>query len=147
MAVTVKFYNSFATKSMGGQIDLDTDSFKVLLVTSTYTFDPDAHDARDDVTNEVTGTNYTAGGIALTSESWTQDNANNRTIFDFDNPVFTNVTVTARGAIIYKDSGAAATDWLVLNWDFGADQSVSGANFELQLDAVGAFVVRQEPPL
>jgi len=147
MATTVKFYNSFATKSMSGQINLSTDPFKIMLVDNTYTFDPDAHDSRSDITGEITGTGYTAGGQNLTSESWVQDNANNRTIFDFDNPEWTTATLSAYGAVIYKDSGSAATDWLVLFWDFGGIQTVTGGDFELNLNAVGAFVVRQEPVL
>lgn len=147
MATTVKFYNSFATKSMGGSINLSTDNFKIMLVTSSYTFDPDNHDARNDITNEITGTGYTAGGQNLTSESWVQDNANNRTVFDFDNPLWSTATFTARGAVIYKDSGSSSTDWLVLFWDFGGDQTVNAADFELNLNAVGAFVVRQEPAI
>jgi hypothetical protein len=44
-------------------IDFDTDTFKAMLVTSSYTPNKDTHDKRDDVTNEVAGTGYTAGGV------------------------------------------------------------------------------------
>ena len=58
-------YNSFKRDIMNGSIDLDTDTIKVMLVTSTYTPNQDTHTKRSDVTNEVSGTGYTAGGATL----------------------------------------------------------------------------------
>ena len=45
-------------------VDYDTDTIKVMIVTSAYTYSA-AHDFKDDITNEVSGTNYTAGGTAV----------------------------------------------------------------------------------
>jgi hypothetical protein len=42
---------------MDGSIDLDTDTIKVMLVTSAYTPDQDAHDFKEVVTDEVFGAN------------------------------------------------------------------------------------------
>jgi hypothetical protein len=55
-------YNKFKRDIADGNIDLDTDTIKVMLVISAYTPDQDAQDKRDDITNEVSGTSYTAGG-------------------------------------------------------------------------------------
>ena len=55
-------YNRFKRDIANGNIDLDTDTIKVTLVTGAYTPDQDAHDKRDDITNEVSGTGDTAGG-------------------------------------------------------------------------------------
>ena len=55
-------YNSAIDEMARGDIDFDTDTFKAMLVTSSYTPNKDTHDFRDDVTNEVSGTGYTAGG-------------------------------------------------------------------------------------
>jgi hypothetical protein len=38
--------------------DLDTDDIRVAICTNTYTPNQDTHDFFDDVTNEVSGTNY-----------------------------------------------------------------------------------------
>ena len=57
---------------MNGSIDLDTDTIKVLLVTSAYTPDQDTHTKHSDVTNEVSGTGYTAGGATLANKSLRQ---------------------------------------------------------------------------
>jgi hypothetical protein len=50
-----------------GVWDWDTDTIKCALTTSTYTVDIDTHDFFNDVTNEITGTGYTAGGATLAS--------------------------------------------------------------------------------
>ena len=55
-------YNSAIDDMAKGAIDFDTDTFKVMLVTSTYVANKDTHTKRSDVTNEVSGTGYTAGG-------------------------------------------------------------------------------------
>ena len=46
-------YNSFKRDIANGSIDLYTDTIKMMLVTSAYTPDQDAHHKRDDITNEV----------------------------------------------------------------------------------------------
>mgnify|MGYP000402675218 CR=1 FL=1 len=58
-------YNSAVRDEAVGNIDFDTDTFYGMLVTSTYTPNKDTHTKRSDVTNEVTGTGYTAGGMAV----------------------------------------------------------------------------------
>lgn len=142
---TVTFYNSFTKESLDGTFDLDSNTLKVMLVTSSYTFNRDTHDRRDDITNEVTGTGYTAGGVALTSKLLTQDNTNDRTLFDFDNPEWgpTASISGIRGAVIYKDTGAAATDPLMCFIDFEGDQTVTGGTFRIALDALGLFEHKQ----
>jgi hypothetical protein len=49
-------FNSFKRDIMNGSINLASDTFKIMLVTSAYTPDMDAHTKRSDVTNEVSGT-------------------------------------------------------------------------------------------
>lgn len=58
-------YNSFHKDVATGAIDLDTDTIKCMLTTSSYTPSA-AHSKRSDITNEVTGTNYTTGGTSVT---------------------------------------------------------------------------------
>ena len=130
-------FNSFKKKIMDGSIDLDTDTIKVMLVTSTYTPDQDAHDFKDDVTNEVSGTGYSAGGQALANKAVTQDNTDNEGVFDADDVTWGSSTITARGAVIYKDTGTASTSPIICYIDFGADKSSSNGNFTLQWNAEG----------
>lgn len=124
-------YNSAMFHEAKGSIDYDTDSFKAMLVTSSYTPDVDAHDYRNDVTNEVSGTGYTAGGAATTC-TVTQDNANNRVSLAFSAVTWATSTLTARGAVIYKSrGGASSADELVAYVDFTSDKTSSGGDFVL----------------
>ena len=130
-------YNAFKKNLFNGSIDLDTNTFKCMLVTSAYVPDQDAHEFRSSVTNEVVGTGYTAGGVTLTTKVISQDNTNNRAEWDFDDPVWASSTITARGAVIYKDTGNAATDLLVAYIDFGSDKSSSAGEFRLTINSEG----------
>ena len=124
-------YNSAIYDVVRGPIDFDTDTFKVMLVTSAYTPSQDNHDKRDDVTNEVSGTGYTAGGVT-TACTVTQDNANDRVTLSFASASWATSTITARGAVIYKSrGGAASADNLVCYIDFGADVVSTAATFTL----------------
>jgi len=128
-------YNSMIEDLARGAIDFDTDSFKAMLVTSAYIPDKDAHTKRSQVTNEVVGTGYTAGGVAVAA-TVTKDNANDRLDVSFANPSWANATITARGMVIYKSRGGAATaDELVSYIDFGSDIASTGAAFSVTLSS------------
>lgn len=131
-------YNSFKRDLMNGSIDLDTDTIKVMLVTSTYTPDQDAHTKRSDITNEVSGTNYTAGGESLANKAVTVDNTDNEGVFDADDVSWASSTITARGAVLYKSrGGASSADELICYIDFGSDKSSSSSTFRIQWAAEG----------
>lgn len=92
----------------GGVIDLDTDSFNVVLTTSaqaiTAAFTGTSTDARySDLTAEATGTGYTAGGAALVSPTWTQ--APGVTTFNADPTSWTALDTTFKYGLIVKDGG------------------------------------------
>ena len=130
-------YNSFFVDHANGNIDLDTDTLKVMLVTSAYT-PVKTHNRRDDITNEVTGTGYTAGGATLANKTLAQDDTNDLAKFDADDVTWANSTITARGAVLYKArGGAASADELIKYFDFGSDKVSSGAAFTLQFNADG----------
>ncbi len=130
-------YNNFKEAIMNGSIDLDTDVIRVALVTSAYTPDQDTHDNFDDITNEITGTGYTAEGEALGSKAVAQDNTDNEGTFDAADTAWTTATFTARGAVIYKDSGTPSTSVLIAYLDFTSDKSVVAGTFTIQWAAEG----------
>jgi hypothetical protein len=136
-------YNSFFTDLSTGNIDLNTDTFKVMLATSSYT-PSKLHNRRDDITNEVAaGNGYTAGGATLTTVTVTQDDTNDLAKFDADDVVWSNSTITARYAVVYKSrGGASSADELVKVFDFGSDQSSVGAAFTLQFNANGILQIK-----
>ena len=125
-------------------LDLDdttADRFKVMLVTSAYTPDFGTHDFKADVTNEVSGPGYSAGGNSLTSVTCTQSGGT--ITFDADDVTWTSSTITARGAVVYDDS--LASDPLFCYIDFGADKSSSSGDFVLSFNASGIFTLDLTP--
>jgi hypothetical protein len=124
-------YNSAIDDMARGAIDWDTDSFKVMLVTSSYTPNKDTHDKRNDVTNEVTGTGYTAGGVT-TACTVTKDTANDKVTIVFAAVSWASSTITARGAVYYKSRGGlSSADELVAYNDFGSNITTSNGTFSL----------------
>ncbi len=114
-----------------GQLDFDTDVIKVIMTTDAYVPDKDAHGFRNDVTNEVTGTGYTAGGNTVTV-TVTRDDANDRVNIAFAATSWPAATITARKAVYYKSrGGASSADELILVKDFGANVVKVAQTFNL----------------
>lgn len=131
-------YNSFKRDIMNGAIDLDTDTIKVALVTSSYSPNIDSHTKFSDITNEVSGTGYTAGGAALASKVVSVDNTDDEGVFDAADLTWSTSTITARGAVIYKSrGGASSADELICYIDFGSDQISSAGDFIIAWAAEG----------
>lgn len=133
------FFNSFFVDLLGGNIDFDTDTIKIML-TNGYSPNIDSHNRRDDVTNEVSASGYTAGGVTLTSPTLTQDNTNDLGKFDAAD-VSIAANITADGAVIYKSTGTAANDPLVCFIDFGS--ASTGNPFQIQFSASGILTAEQ----
>lgn len=134
-----KLYGNFLAKALNKEVDWDSDTIKVALVSSSYTPNQDTHDYWDDVVaNEVTGTGYTAGGATLGSKTVTYDSASNVVVLDAADTVWASSTITARYAVIYDDSGATNAQKALIGYvDFGSDQSSTNGNFTITWDATG----------
>jgi hypothetical protein len=130
-------YNSAPDEMARGDIDFDTDTFKAMLVTSSYTPNKDTHEFRDDVTNEAPATgNYVAGGETSTV-TVTKDTANDRVTIQFGAVSWSSSTITARGCVYYKSrGGASSADELVAYADFGSDVSSSGGTFSVAASTI-----------
>lgn len=116
-----------------GSIDPDTDVFKMLLVDGSYTPSQTTHTKRSDITGEVVGTGYTAGGQTITC-TVTKNTGANQIDLTFSNPTWANSTISARRGIIYKSrGGAASADELVAAVDFNAVISSTAAAFVVTL--------------
>ena len=105
--------------------NLATDTLKIAL----YTGNANLNEATTEYTtaNEVSGTGYVAGGVALTGV--TINSSGFTAYVDFDNVVF-NAAVTARCALIYNSSKANRS---VAVLDFGSDKT--SANFTITMPA------------
>jgi hypothetical protein len=142
MAITQAMCSSFKAELMLAVHDFRNtggDTFKIALYTSSATID--ANTTAYSSSDESTGTNYTAGGISLTNTgvNVTNINANTGTGFtDFSDATFTNVNVTARGALIYNStpsangvSNTALTNAAVCVLDFGSDKTATDGDFTI----------------
>jgi hypothetical protein len=133
-----KLYGNFLLKALNKEVDFDTDTIKVALLSSSYTPDQDVHDYLNDVsTYEVSGTGYTAGGNTLASKTATYDSANNVIVLDAADTTWASSTITARYAVIYDSTGTASTSALIGYVDFGSDQSSTNGNFTITWDSTG----------
>lgn len=106
MATTISLYNHTTKLIMGG-LDLNSDTLKLALISSGYTFaashtqfDNGANDASDPSYNEVAnGSGYATGGAALANPTLTTAGA--VSTFDADDVTFAALTKTFRGAVVY----------------------------------------------
>tara|TARA_X000001388_G_scaffold69581_1_gene58144 strand:- start:29 stop:454 length:426 start_codon:yes stop_codon:yes gene_type:complete len=133
MAITSAVCNSFKTEILTGTHNFTNGghTFKVALFTSSASLSKST--TAYSTSNEVSGTNYSAGGIALTNV--TPALSGDTAVIDFSDATFTNVTVTARGCLIYNSS---ASNKAVAVIDFGSDQSASGSNFVISFPTANA---------
>jgi hypothetical protein len=142
MAVTATLFGLTAQKEIDGSgaINWTSDTIKVALCTSSYVPNQDTHDFFNDVTNEVTGTGYTAGGASLASKTSTYDTASDQVRLDAADTSWTTSTITARFAVVYKSTGTASTSPLIGWVDFGADVSTTAGTFQITWDPTGVVV-------
>lgn len=137
---TTKTYGSLIAKAFNKEVDFDSDTIKVALLSSSYTPNQDTDDYWNDISAyEVTGTGYTAGGATLANKSVSYTSGTNVTKFDADDVSWTSSTITARYAVVYVATGTASTSVLIGYVDFGSNQSSSSGTFSIVWDAAGIF--------
>lgn len=142
MTVSAKLYGSFFLSLANKEMNLGSDSLKAMLLTSTYAPNQDTHRYKSDLTNEITGTGYTAGGQALTSVAVTYDGASNTWKLTSANPAWASSTLTARYLVYYDATPATdATRPLIAYVDFGADVSTTSGTFTDTIDAAGIATI------
>lgn len=98
-----------ALRKLGaGIIDLDSDTFKVALLGADQPVAADfsgvSGDARfADLTDEVIGAGYTAGGQSLSNASW--EGSGPAVAFSADPVTWPGLDATVKYAVIYKTAG------------------------------------------
>lgn len=98
-AATITFYTSFKKWMADGTFDLDTNTFKVSLHTSSYSPNASTHTVYADLTNELpTANGYTNGGQTVAA-TWT---GTSTVTFDLADADWTasGGSITARYAVI-----------------------------------------------
>ena len=122
-------------------INLKSDTLKLSLHSSSWTPSVDDDDHFNDVDNEVSSSgSYTAGiagGYSLASVTVTTDDTDDEGVFDAADVSITSATITARYAIIRKDTGVSLTSPLVLYIDFGSNVSSTSGTFSIVFSSEG----------
>lgn len=142
MPITQAMCTSFKAELMLAVHDFRAtggDTFKLALYTSSA--DLNANTTAYTTSNEVTGTNYTAGGGTLTRLGVVTSNNTASTgvgFTDFSDLTFANATITARGALIYNNTPSAnsnanttLTNAAVCALDFGSDKTSTDGDFTI----------------
>jgi hypothetical protein len=135
MAITQAMATSFKKELLEAKHNFLTsggNSFKLALYTSSATMG--AATTAYTTTNQAAGTNYTAGGNALTNVN---PSTSGTTAFtDFADLTFGTATITARGCMIYNDT--AAGDPTVAVFDFGGDKTSTAGSFTITFPTADA---------
>jgi hypothetical protein len=139
MATTFTKYTHTHRRFADGTMDWDTDTFKLALVTSSYTFSAAHTQWADASAAEVaTGDGYTTGGASLT-------NSLDDTKLDAADVTWTALDKTFRGAVLYCSKTAnGLTNPLVgyiLFDDTPADVVSPGVDFTVIWNASGVFTL------
>lgn len=113
------------------------DTFKIALYTGNAALGPSTTAYTTD--NEVTGTGYTAGGIALTISQTPTSGVNIQKVptayISFAPAIWANATFIARGALIYNQTEGNKS---VAVLDFGSDKVVNNQTFTVEFPVATA---------
>lgn len=111
------------------------NTFKVALYTSSSTMS--ASTTAYTTTNEVSGTNYSAGGNTLTNVDPTTSGTTALT--DFADSTWSDATITANGALIYNSSTTAGSaNRAVVVLAFGGDKTSTSGDFTIEFPTADA---------
>tara|TARA_R110000868_G_scaffold172969_1_gene408984 strand:- start:115 stop:528 length:414 start_codon:yes stop_codon:yes gene_type:complete len=130
MAITTAICNSYKQEILEG-VHTSADVYKLALFTSTATLG--AGTTVYAITNEVSGTGYTAGGATLAG--FTSGLSGSTGYLTFTDPSWASSTITARGCLIYNSS---KSNKAVAAFDFGADVVSTNGTFTVDLPVAGA---------
>ena len=126
--ITTAMCNSFKQELLGGVHDLDTHTLKLALIkpSPTGSFGAATTNYSDLTANsdEASGTNYSAGGQNLDSAAISLSGTT--AFVDFADEVFSNLTITAAGAIIYNSS---ASNKAIAVFSFGSNVASTAGDF------------------
>ena len=133
MAIQQGLTNSFKQEMLQAGQNLATDTLKMALYTAFSDIGPLT--TAYTVTNEVTGTGYTAGGVVMTGvtiSTQTTGSDAGTVYVDFNNVSWPGANFTARGALIYNVTQGNAS---VAVLDFGSDKTFTSVSNTVTMPA------------
>lgn len=140
MSATLTLYGGFLQSLANKQINLNSDTFNVMLLTNSYT-PSDSHRYQSDIsTYEVVGAGYAAGGAALPAPSTSY--TSNTLTFNGGNLSWSNSSIAARyAAIIDVTPGSASTNPVIGYIDLGQVVSDTNGLFQINWNVSGIFQI------
>ncbi len=145
MAITTALSNAFKLELLKGNHDFDNDTFRVALIKEnpSGTFDATTVAYTNLGSDQASGTGYTStfdtistGAEAAIATGYPQMDGTTA-VMDFDDAVFTNVTVQADGCILYNPNADSSANVIAV-FDFGGTVSATAGDFTIQFPAPGA---------
>lgn len=134
---TSKLYGLFLKSLVNAEINLTTHSLKAMLCSPGYTPNQDTHQYKADVTNEISGSGYTAGGQALTGVTIAYNGSTNTLMFDANDPVWVGSTIAGvKYAVVYDDTPTTNKP-LIAYWIFDQEETSAAGNFTLTISGSG----------
>jgi hypothetical protein len=137
---TAHFYDCYWQSLNNKEINLLSDTIKLMLTTNAYVPNRGTDRYQSAVTNEVVGTGYTAGGATVGSIA--NAIASNVYTITGANVSWPSSTFTTRIGVLYDSTPAtAATRPLIGFVDFTTDQSPSNGTLSVTWNASGIGTV------
>lgn len=145
---TTTWYRQALLNAAKGAVNWNSDAIKVQLHNATYVPNYDTHAFKSDLTNEVTGTNYTAGGVTLAGKAVTYTAANSfattwvaSTAYNVGD-VFRPVTGNGKlyQVIVAGNSGATEPTYPTVN-----GQDVANGTMTIQCVGSGVIALTASP--
>lgn len=138
MATTARAYGLTMKSMIGKELSITTvvgdSNLKIMLLTQAGAdaIDQDVHQYKSQVTGEVTGTGYTAGGQALKNVTVSYDAATNQVRVNADNPAWPASTISTVGYVIFDNSQTAESAKALIGYGkFDAPVSTTAGTFTI----------------
>ena len=140
MAAVVTVPNHYMYLLKKKQIDESSDTYKIILMNTTFAFNKDIHDKLSDVTADqiATGNGYTQNSKTLTGVSLAENDTTDKAT-----TIWGDVTWTAAGgsigpagaAIVYNDTVTEKP--IAMCIDFGVDHTTTdGVSFQIKVSGI-----------
>lgn len=149
MSVTVTVSNHWKYQLGKKAVDVNADTFKIILMNDTFIYDKDVHATLADVLASPsceleTGAGYTQQNKELSGGTWTENDTSDKGIRTFDTVSWTasEGSIGPAGcAIIYDESSGSespvVSPTVVGCIDFGADYTIpDGSSFQIVTPAI-----------
>ena len=140
------FYPTVFQHLLKGDVDLDTATVKVLLLTDSYTFSASHNDVADlsgEVSSSAPGYERKTVSTTLTEDLASSGTEGCYINFDLTGAAtWTNATFTCQYAVMFLQGADDASSKLLYYFDLGSNQTVSSGTFSL-LDPSPAVKLRR----